>query len=98
MGMAAYLIWAKRKYSPYYSTSRNWYLLQLILNFSWSFVFFGMHQLLGGAVIISFLLISIVCNIIYFNKISDNAAWLFLPYLLWVSFACLLNWSIYFMN
>ncbi|MGV8878181.1 MAG: TspO/MBR family protein [Sphingobacteriaceae bacterium] len=98
MGIAAYLIWTRRRFSRYYTTARNLYFFQLALNFTWSFVFFGLHELLGGAFICTALLISIITNIIYFNRISGNAAWLFLPYLLWISFSCLLNWNIFFLN
>jgi benzodiazapine receptor len=98
MGFAAYDIWTRRHYTSYFYPTRNLYLMQLALNFLWSIFFFGMHQVLGGAIIITLLLGCIVITITYFNKISAWASWLYLPYLLWISFMCLLNWSIYFLN
>jgi len=61
-------------------------------------VFFGMHQILGGLVVIALLLISIIVNIYYFSKFNKVAAWLMIPYLLWVSFASVLNLYIYLLN
>ncbi|RKR82765.1 TspO/MBR related protein [Mucilaginibacter gracilis] len=98
MAIAAFLVWQKRDGNINYIKARNIYLRQLLFNFSWSIVFFGMHQILGALLIIALLLISIVFNIVYFGKISKVAAWLLVPYLLWVSFASILNFAIYILN
>ena len=74
------------------------YIIQLALNFSWSIVFFGMHQVFAALVIIIALLVAIIFNINWFGRFSKNAAWLLVPYLLWVGFATLLNLSIYILN
>lgn len=95
---AAYLVWKRRDESSTYRTAAVIYTVQLALNFSWSIVFFGMHEIVGGLVIIGLLLISILLNIAYFAKISKTAAWLLVPYLLWVSYATLLNASILTLN
>jgi translocator protein len=98
IGIAAYLIWQRRDGSKAYATTRNLYIVQLVLNFSWSIVFFGMHQMLGAFVIIALLFISIIGCIINFSRFSKVSAWLMVPYLLWVSFASLLNFSVYLLN
>lgn len=98
IGIAAYLVWQRRDGSTAYSNARNIYIVQLALNFSWSIVFFGLHQMLGAFVVIILLLISIIGCMVYFSRFSKTAAWLLVPYLLWVSFASVLNFSIYLLN
>lgn len=98
IAVSAYLVWQRRDGSALWSTARNVYIIQLILNFSWSAVFFGMHQVLGALVVIGFLWLSIIVLMYYFGKFSKAAAWLLAPYLLWVSFASVLNLYIYLLN
>lgn len=95
---SAYLIWKHRSHKPAYIIARLVYFIQLILNFSWSIVFFGMHQIAVAMIVIILLWLSIVLNINWFNKFNRAAAWLLVPYLLWVSFASVLNVSIYLLN
>ncbi|QEM08704.1 TspO/MBR family protein [Mucilaginibacter rubeus] len=95
---SAYLVWKQRSRKPAYIIARSVYFIQLILNFSWSIIFFGMHQIAGAMIVIILLWISIIVNINWFNKLSRTAAWLLVPYLLWVTFASVLNVSIYFLN
>jgi benzodiazapine receptor len=95
---AAYIVWKRRDGSATYKTTVVIYIIQLALNFSWSIVFFGMHQLSGGLIIIVALLVSIVLNISWFSKFSKTAAWLLVSYLLWVGYATLLNISIVVLN
>jgi tryptophan-rich sensory protein len=74
------------------------YGIQLVLNAVWSYLFFG-SRLLGlafGEMII--LWMAIAANIYFFKKISKRAAYLLIPYLLWVSFAALLNFSVWQLN
>jgi len=98
IAIAAYLVWKQRNRSVAYRTTAGIYVIQLLLNFSWSIVFFGMHQVFGALVIIILLWISIIFNINWFGKFSKSAAWLLVPYILWVSFAGLLNLNIYLLN
>ncbi len=95
MGISFYLILNKPKV--------NWLLVgifitQLILNFFWSFIFFNAHNLGLALVEIILLWASILAMIILFYKTNKWAAILNIPYLLWVSFATLLNYSIYSLN
>ncbi|MDX2173428.1 MAG: TspO/MBR family protein [Bacteroidota bacterium] len=74
------------------------FCVQLFLNFWWSFIFFK-FQLLGIAFIeIIFIWLSILLMIYIFRKINKTAAYLQIPYLLWVSFASILNGSIWWLN
>jgi benzodiazapine receptor len=98
IAVSAYLIWKLRDGSSTYKTAAIIYVIQLALNFSWSIVFFGMHQILGGLAVIVALLVTIILNISWFNRFSKTAAWLLVPYLLWVSYATLLNISICVLN
>ncbi|SDE40873.1 TspO and MBR related proteins [Mucilaginibacter pineti] len=98
IAIAAYMVWKLRSRRPAYKIARAVYFIQLALNFSWSIVFFGLHQVLGALIVIVLLWISIVLNINWFGKFNRVAGWLLYPYLLWVSFATVLNASIYFLN
>jgi len=83
--------------APYGMTMRVWWV-QLVLNFLWSPTFFGL-QLPGlGLVVIIALLVAIIGFIVLARRIARLAAWLFAPYALWVAFATLLNFSIWWLN
>jgi len=74
------------------------FIIQLILNLSWSPVFFGMNNIELSFAIIVLLLIAIIFTIIFFYRISKIAAMLLIPYLLWVIFATYLNFGIMKLN
>lgn len=95
---AAYMVWNKRNQTTLYKTTRNIYIIQLLLNFIWSIIFFGLHQILIALIVIILLWVNIIANMYYFARFSKAACWLLLPYLLWVSFASVLNFSIYLLN
>jgi tryptophan-rich sensory protein len=97
LGISFFIIWKEN-----YSKKRNMAILvfsiQMLLNFSWSFLFFYFN-LIGFALIeIILLWISIAAMIYLFYKIKPFAAYLNIPYLLWVSFATILNAGYYFLN
>lgn len=98
IGIAAYLVWQLRDGSRTYKTAAIIYIFQLALNFSWSIVFFGMHDTLGGLVVIIALLVTIILNISWFGRFSSAAAWLLVTYLLWIGYAMLLNLTICVIN
>ena len=98
MAVAAYLVWQKGLAVPGVRLALAIFLFQLLLNTIWSPVFFGLRSPLAGAVIIVMLWLAILAAIIAFAKISPPAAWLLVPYILWVSLASALNISIYILN
>ena len=98
IAIAAYLVWQRRDNSKTYKITAAIYIVQLWFNFSWSIVFFGLHDILPALFVILLLWVSIILNIRWFKKYDKTAAWLLTPYLLWVSFASLLNLSIYLLN
>jgi benzodiazapine receptor len=98
MAVAAYEVWKRRNESAVYACSKANYIIQLILNFLWSFTFFYLHQPVLALVVIISLVVSISGTLFYFGKIYRAAAWLLVPYLLWVGFATALNGAIVMLN
>ena len=98
MGISLYLVWSNGTKNANAKTAMKIFGIQLFLNFLWSFLFFGLKSPLYGLIEIILLWISIVVSILKFYKISKNAAYLLLPYILWVSFAMLLNFFVFVLN
>lgn len=97
MGVAAWLIWKQNGFSGAI-LPLGFFLLQLILNGLWSWLFFGKH-LIGVAFIdIVLLWAAILVTMILFWQRQPLAGILFLPYLLWVSYASTLNFALWRMN
>lgn len=97
MGISLFLIW-KQNTSKERNQAIFVFFIQLTLNFSWSFIFFYFN-LIGLALLeIILLWISIVIMLVSFYKIKPMAAYINIPYLLWVSFATILNAAYYFLN
>ena len=97
MGISLYLVWTQPA-SARRSRALTIFFTQLALNFLWSFLFFEYH-LIGWALIeIILLWLALLTCIVSFSKIHKPATWLLIPYLLWVSFATLLNAAIYILN
>ena len=84
--------------STYKDEAKTAYILQLIINSLWSLIFFGFEAYLLAFIWIIILLISVIIMIIYFYKVSKFAAYLQIPYILWIIFAGYLNLGIYFLN
>ncbi|MCX8081980.1 MAG: tryptophan-rich sensory protein [bacterium] len=80
------------------NTSLTFFSLQLLFNILWSLLFFGMKNPLLAFVDIILLWSSIILTMIFFKKISLIAFVLFIPYILWVTFAIFLNYAILVMN
>ena len=97
MGISLFFVWKSPK-----GRDRNnallIFALQLALNFAWSFLFFKFNLIAFALIEIVMLWISILLMIIFFKRISKLAAFLQVPYLLWVSFATILNLAIWILN
>ncbi len=74
------------------------FAVQLALNYSWSPIFFGLHQLLFGLVIIIALLLMTIATARLFGRVSYAAGWLLVPYVAWLCFATYLNFEILRLN
>jgi len=99
MGISAYLIWLRRtkKKKPVHE-ALQFFGVQFLFNISWSLVFFGLHSPIGGVGVVVALWIAILATILKFYAIDKTAAFLLIPYLLWVSFAAYLTMSIALLN
>ncbi|TDQ06943.1 TspO/MBR family protein [Pedobacter metabolipauper] len=98
MAISAYLVWQKRKQIEHLPRTMAIYFIQLVLNLFWSFLFFYSHLLGAAFYEICALLIAIIVNARVFYKIDKTAGLLYIPYILWVSFATLLTYNIFKLN
>ena len=98
MGISAYIVYRKGLNSNNVKEALNIFWLQLFLNSLWSIIFFGMKNPPLALIEIIFMWIAILVTIIKFYKISKTASYLLIPYLLWVSFASILNLFIVLLN
>lgn len=98
MGISAYLVWQKGWIKKQVKISLSLFLIQFVFNVLWSYLFFGLQSPLLGFNGIVLLWLLIVATIISFWKVNKTAAFLLLPYFLWVSFASYLNYSILILN
>ena len=101
MGISLFLVWLKVKRESKTISSKGPMVLffsQLALNVAWTAVFFGMHSIGWSLLVICLLWIMIIVTMIFFYRISSLASWLLLPYLLWVSYATVLNLNIWWLN
>ncbi|MBU4274786.1 tryptophan-rich sensory protein [Patescibacteria group bacterium] len=94
MGVSLFLVWKKRADGE----ARVVFFTQLILNILWSAFFFGLKSPGLAFIELVFLWFAILCTIIIFYKIYKLAGLLLLPYILWVTFAGVLNFSIWIIN
>ena len=97
MAISVWLVWKKQGLLGAI-VPLSIFLLQLVLNAAWSWLFFGLHEMGIALVEIVVLWIVILVNIILFWKIYPISGILLLPYLLWVSFASILNYTLWRLN
>lgn len=97
MGVSHYRIWTSAKTSDRTAAFRLFWL-QLGFNFFWSLIFFGAGQITLALVEILLLWICIALMIRRFYSIDRIAAWINVPYLMWVSFATVLNAAYAWLN
>jgi tryptophan-rich sensory protein len=98
MGIAAFLVWRMGWERKEVKMALGVFGIQLFLNAIWSIIFFGLHSPGWALVDIALLWLAIVWTMVVFYKISKPAAYLLVPYLLWVSFASYLNYAILVLN
>lgn len=98
MGISLYLIWKKETPKKIKRIAISIFAVQLLFNTLWSIAFFGLKSPFLGLIIIIILLFLIAVNIFKFYKISKEAGILLIPYIIWVSFAFILNFAIWKLN
>lgn len=98
MGWASYRVWVSGRNKGDIHIAQFFYLIQLLLNLSWSFLFFrfGLRQIAFGELLI--LWFTILSTMLKFKKVDLAAFLLMIPYILWVSFAAILNYSVWKLN
>lgn len=97
MGVALYLVWST-KMSGKVRIALKVFAAQMVLNVLWSVFFFGLGNfwMAFGEIIV--LWIAIALTIVDFFKVNKTAGWLLLPYIMWVSFASYLNFTVAYLN
>lgn len=74
------------------------FLGQIVLNFSWTPIFFGTHNISLALLVIVLLDVMVLFNILEFYKISQKSAYLLIPYFIWILFATYLNLGMLILN
>jgi tryptophan-rich sensory protein len=99
MGVAAGLIWNQiTTQKSAVTKALQFFIIQLVLNALWSYLFFGLHNLMLATIEVVLLWLMIFETYSQFAKINKTASYLMLPYLAWVSFASVLTASIWWLN
>ena len=97
MGIAAWLVWKQGGFATG-RVALGLFLLQLVFNGLWSPLFFGRHSPGLALADIACLWVALLATIVAFKKAQPVAGWLLLPYGAWVTFACVLNFAIWWLN
>lgn len=96
MGIAVYLNWTKNSKQAKFNVKL--FFIHLFFNFIWTPVFFGAKNLFLALIIIFIIWLMIIVMIYSFKKVNKISSLLLIPYLLWVSFASILNYYIFILN
>lgn len=94
MGIALYVVWMERSDMRRRRRAVTIFSVQLVLNIMWSMLFFGLQNPVAAFIEIIALWCAILATIVSFYKVKHLAAWLLIPYILWVSFASYLNFYV----
>jgi benzodiazapine receptor len=98
MGISVYLVWNQGLGKKEVKNALVIFGVQLVLNVLWSFFFFKLQAPFYALIEILFLWLAILLTLVSFLEVSKTAALLLLPYLVWVSFAAVLNFSLFQLN
>lgn len=98
MGTAAGIVWSRGLHHIWVKTALYHFVFQLLFNALWSIVFFSLQEVFWALLIIITLLVLIGLTIKWFNVVNKTAAYLLIPYLIWVLFATVLNFEIWRLN
>ncbi|WP_031427527.1 TspO/MBR family protein [Flavimarina sp. Hel_I_48] len=98
MGVAAAMVWNKGFYHKWVKTALYHFGIQLILNALWSVIFFGLKSPLPALLCIVILFLVLLPTVKWFKLVDPRAAYLLLPYLVWVAYAAALNFEIWRLN
>ncbi len=98
IGISLWLVWKSSVYEPKKLQALLFFAFQLFFNFWWTILLFKFHSPLAAFADILLMIVLIVFTIFRFAEISKTAAWLLVPYISWVCFATILNYSLWNLN
>jgi len=98
MGISVFMIWNRGLDKRKVKVALGLFVLQLVLNGLWTPIFFGLHMIALALIEIVLLWIAILLTILVFWRISKTATFFLFPYILWVSFAAILNTALWYLN
>lgn len=98
MGISAGMVWSRGLYHVWVKTALYHFVFQLMFNALWSLVFFGLQKIFWALLTIIALFILILLTIKWFKVVNKTAAYLLIPYVVWVLFAMALNFEIWRLN
>jgi len=98
MAISFWKLWDTEPRSAARSKAMVWFMVQLALNAAWSPIFFGWHHTQTALAVIVALLIAIVATIVSASRVDRGAAWLLVPYLVWVAYATTINAGVVILN
>lgn len=99
MGISAALVYTNKEKAPIAARDGlSLFVTSLIVNFTWSFIFFGLNAFLFATIWAAFLFLLVGGTVYYYAKVNRTAALLQIPYLLWAGFATVLTAAIFFLN
>jgi tryptophan-rich sensory protein len=98
MGVAAWRVWRLGTAAPGVRPALVWFAIQLAINAAWTPVFFGAHAIVAALIVLVALWVALVATIAAFRRVDVPATLLLIPYLVWVSFAVVLNAAIASLN
>lgn len=96
MGISSYLIYESN--SKEKKSALTIYIVQLIINSLWTFFFFNLKWFLFSSILVLIILLLVIIMIIKFYRINKTAAYLQIPYVLWLIFAFILSYNVFLLN
>jgi benzodiazapine receptor len=98
MGIALFLVWTAEVPTKTKQIAMILFFIQLLLTSAWNFLFFALKSPLSGFINILVLIIFILLTMFTFYPICKKAGYLLVPYLLWIVFSAILNYSVWALN
>ncbi len=98
MGISTFLVWREGFDKRIVKIALGVYVIQFALNLMWSWAFFGLQSPLFGFIVIVVLWVAILANIVVYARVSKIAAAILIPYIVWVTIASVLNFSVFILN
>jgi tryptophan-rich sensory protein len=95
MTIAIWLFWHSRNKDM---STIYIYFIHIVLNTTWSIVFFGLHQILLALFVLIVLILMIIILILRFKRVNIVSYYLMIPYLLWCCYALILNFNLFLLN